>query len=471
MFWSSGLFVGRLGVNIGIFDSSSSVKMSSWALAAAFGGFASIVFAAPPDPMQLWQVTPEIDYTDPLFAGWDQIPVLKEVEIYNGVTENRTYAHHPELFAIGDKVYLIFSSAPVDEDSHGQDVWISTSDDGGMNWTPSYSLLPAAILPNQTDDLQTYKYWCDRGIAQRAWQALAFIHLPGPDEEGELYAIGQSGTRWCPGRFRSAGRIARRITFDGQPAGDPCWIEKNDLTESQLYAETIYGTEYGMKTCARACELNKRLIKPDEAPAWSPWLYNNELFAADDLHSMQEQTYAKWHDDEDSPTGGYWQRFWRDISGNDDNTQAVWVEYNEDPEGKGWYPQEIVQYGNQIFQTNIPDARTKQYLGELEGSGEHYLISNPKWNSTVRERQPLTLATADAGSGDQVYRAVGVLRTDARDDIVPDTRGGVKNNAHGFSYPTAVQVGDKLLVSYSENKENIWVSVVSVDDLPRAAAV
>lgn len=444
------------------------------AFIAAVASVGTLVSAAPPDPQTLWQVTPEIDYSDPLYAGWDQIPVVKEIEVYNGVAENRTYAHHPELFAIGDKVYLIFSSAPVDEDSHGQDVWISTSSDGGLSWTPSYSLLPAAILPNQTDSLQNYKYWCDRGVAQRAWQALAFIHLPSldpddDDDQGELYAIGQSGTRWCPGRFSSAGRIARRITFDGEPDAEPCWIEKNDLTDAQLYNETIYGTEYGMKTCARACELNKRLVKPNEAPAWSPWLYNNELFAADDVHSMQEQTYAVWHDDEDSPTGGYWQRFWRDISGEADNTMAVWVEYNEDKDGLGWYPRQIAQYGNQIFQTNIPDARTKQYLGELADSGEHYLISNPKFNATVRERQPLTLATSLGGSnGDQAYRAVGVLRTNARDDIVPDTRGGVKNNAHGFSYPTAVQVGDKLLVSYSENKENIWVSVVSIDDLPRA---
>lgn len=439
---------------------------------AVFGSLVSIVSAAPPDPLAVWQVTPEIDYTDPLFAGWEQIPVVTEVEVYNGVAENRTYAHHPELFAIGDRVHLIFSSAPVDEDSHGQDVWISTSGDGGHTWTPSTSLLPAAILPNQTDDVHNYKYWCDKGIAQRAWQALAFVHLPelpGAEEEGgdgELYVIGQSGTRWCPGRFASAGRIAQRITPDGgQPIGPPCWIEKNGYTDSQLYNETIYGTEYGMKDCRRACEINRHLIQPDEAPAWSPWLYNSALYAADGVHRMEEQTHAIWHDDSDSPTGGYWQRFWRDISSDADNTMAVWVEYNEDPRGRGWYPQAKSAHGNQIFQTNIPDARTKQIQGALKDTGENFIISNPKFNATVKERQPLTVALT--GKGEQVFRAAGVLRTDARDDIVPDTRGGVKNNAHGFSYPTAVQVGDTLLVAYSENKENIWVSVVNIDRLPR----
>lgn len=438
--------------------------LSTQSLVSLVVGFIALAKAIPPAPESLWQVTPEIDYSDHLYAGWDQIPTVKEVEVYNGVAHGRTYAHHPELFAIGETAYLIFSSAPVDEDSMGQDVWIATSKDAGLHWSSPYSILPAALLPNQTDDLQNYKYWCDLGIAQRAWQALTFVHLPGPGHDGELYAIGQSGTRWCPGSYAAAGRIARRITLDGKPAGDPCWIEKNEFTASELYNETIYGTKYGMKGCARACEINNVLRRPDEAPAWSPWLYNHVLYAADDVHSMQEQTHAVWHHDKSSPTGGYWQRFWRDISSSDENTLAVWVEYNEDRHGHGWYPRVLSQHGNQIFETNIPDAKTKQYLGVL-ADGDRYFVSNTKFNDTVLERQPLTLAISHGH--DQSYRSIGVLRTNASNEWVPDTRGGVKDHAHGFSYPTAVQIGAKLLVSYSENKENIWVSVVDVADLPK----
>lgn len=433
----------------------------------ALGGTTVLTLAAPPDPMTLWQVEPAIDYTDRYQAGWDLIPALSEIEVYNGVYHNRTYAHHPELFAIGETVYVIYSSAAIDEDSMGQDVWISTSEDGGFTWSEGFSLMPPAILPNQTGHPLDYAYWCEKEVAQRAWQALAFVHLPGKKkcDMGELYAIGQSGTRWCPGQFRTAGRIARKITFDGQIDGDPCWIWKNELTDSQLFNETVYGTEFGMKRCEREEEINARLVDPDEAPAWSPWLYNNGLFAADDLHRMEENTYSVWHEDDDSPTGGYWQRFWRDITSGDDNTQSVWVEYNEDPEGEDWYPKVLEQYGNQVFQTNIPDAMTKQYLGSLKGSGDRYFISNPKFNSTQRERQPLVMAMSRGD--EQIYRRAGVVRTRASEDFVPDTRDGLKGRAHGFSYPSAIQVGDNLLVAYSENKENIWVSVISVDDLPK----
>lgn len=37
-----------------------------------------------------WQVTPTIDYTDVLYAGWDQISVEKEILIYNGSAIGRT---------------------------------------------------------------------------------------------------------------------------------------------------------------------------------------------------------------------------------------------------------------------------------------------------------------------------------------------------------------------------------------------
>ena len=442
-------------------------KLSVWASGAALIAISRA--QSPPDPMSLWQVTPEMDVTDHLYAGWSQIPVVKEIEIYNGVSHNRTYAHHPELFAVGNTIHLSFSSAVIDEDSMGQDVRISTSTDGGMTWNQSYSLIPPALLPNQTE-VGNYTYWCTLGIAQRAWQALAFVQLPGSGYgEDEVFAIGQSGSRWCPASFRTAGRVARRIGLhDGQPISDPCWIEKNELTDLQLYNQTVWGTKYGMKYCDRAEEISAALREPDVAPAWSSWLYNNELFAADDIHSMQEQTHSVWFptSNHSSYRGekGYWQRFWRDISGADTITHNVWVEYNQNKTGEGWYPKVLSQHDNKIYQTNIPDANTKSWYGQLSDN-DRYFINNPKYNFTIRERQPLTLAMSRGSN--LAFKSVGVLRTKARDDIAPDTRSGLKSRAKGFSYPSAVQVGDRLLVAYSENKENIWVSVVDIADLPK----
>lgn len=409
-----------------------------------------------PEPNRLWQVTPEIDLTDELYAGWDPISVVKETEVYNGVAENRTYAHHSELFHLNTITYVAFSSAPVDEDSMGQDARISVSKDDGLTWSSPEIVVPAAMLPNQTDP-HDFKYWCDRHIVQRVWQPVSFVYL---EDEDNLYSIVLSASIGCPGNFQSAGRIAQRINKeDGKPDGHPCWLVKNAYTEAQRYNETIFGTEYGMKDCSNAKVLNARLDRPDKAPAWSSWLYNNKLYGADGVHDLQEQTHAIWVEDSSSKSGGYWQRFWRDISA-ENNTLAVWAEYNEDPEGDDWYPKVLQQHGNEIYQANIPDAKTKQHLGLLE-NGDRFLVSNPRYDPDL-DRQPLTIATSRGK--DQSYKNIGVLRTNASTVIAPETRDQYKN--HGFHYPSAIQIGSKLVVAYSENKENIWVSVVDVEQLP-----
>ena len=385
----------------------------------------------PPAANGIWQVAPPLDFNDALYAGWSQIAVVKEIEVSNGVQLCRTYAHHPHIFYLHDTVYLTFSSAPADEDSMGQDVRISVSKDRGLTWTHSNSLIPPAMLPSQTDP-RNFTYWCDRSIVQRAWQPIGFVHLP---EENELYAVGLSASEACPGGYQSAGKVAQRINKNGSAIGDPCWLLKNEYTTTQLYNETIFGTKFSMRDCEKKSVINSKLEEPDAVPAWGSWLYNHELYAADGRYNMQEQTFATWFDDDDSPTGGYWQRFWRDISATN-NSLAVWLEYNESPNGDNWYPRVLEQYGNAIYKTNIPDGKTKQFFGRWEPDGARYLVSNPRHNDDL-ERQPLTIATSRGK--DQVYKKAGVLRTNASRTIAPETRNGYKNL--GFQYPSTVQIG------------------------------
>ncbi|CZR57931.1 uncharacterized protein PAC_07821 [Phialocephala subalpina] len=414
----------------------------------------SVASILPPD--EYWQVTPPLNYSDVLYAGWDQIPVEKEVLIYNGTLIGRTYAHHPQLLAVGPSVYMVHSSAVIDEDSMGMELWGAMSHDGGYTWTPSHSILPAALLPNQTN-VANFSYWCNEAIWQRAIGGLAVLEV-----DSEIWGVGETTDFFCWGDIgsgtRGAGRIARQLsTVDGMPIGDPCWLNQNNWTYIELYNETVYGTEYGMKFCEKADEMNAQLVEPTKVPAWSAWLYNDQLYAANNWSSLQEVTHSVWIEQDDGP--GYWQRFWRDISPTN-NSMRVWWEMTYDKEGKDWYPGIEEAYGNKVYETNIPDAKTKQFLGVLDDKQSRYLISNPR-NNTELIRQPLTIAMS-RGS-DLSYKTVGVLRTNASDKIAPDTRD-YKNQ--GFSYPVAVQVGHTLVTAYSENKENIWVSVVNIDDLP-----
>lgn len=414
--------------------------------------------ATPPPPDSYWQVSPPINYNDSLYAGWPQINNTQDILVYNGTAENRTYAHHPELYysSATGTIFMAHSSAPIDEDSMGQDVWISVSQDNGLTWSPPHTILPAALLPNQTDT-RNFTYWCDASIWQRALQALTVVEV-----HDVVYTVGQTTDFYCWGDLgsgsKAAGRIARPVDSEGNATGDPCWLSMNEWTEVQLFNETIYGTEYGMQFCDDKDAINALLAEPAEVPAWGDWLYNHELYAADGVHYMQENTHAIWVSDNSSTSGGYWQRFWRDITATN-NTQSVWVETTANQTGGNWYPQVLAEYGNQIFQTNIPDAKTKQFLGLLD-SGDRYFVSNPR-NNTDLVRQPLTVALS-RGS-DLAYTRIGVLRTGADPNPAPDTRD-YKNV--GFSYPSAIQVGESLVVAYSEDKQNIWVSLVGVEDLP-----
>lgn len=405
----------------------------------------------------LWNVSPPIDYNDTLYAGWSQLNFSAEIEIYNGISANRTYAHHPELYSRPNTsdVYIIHSSGLIDEDAMGQQIWFSQSQDGGFTWTPSHMVLPSALLPNQTQELN-FSYWCNEGIQQRAVDALAIL-----DYDDILYAVGQTTDFWCAGTLGSgnhaAGQYARPIYYNGTIAGDPCWIQKNNWTDYVRYNETLYGYKYNMQDCPNVEALRSLLQQPQEVPAWSDFVLNNDLYAADDLHSVQENTNAVW-----LPSVGVWQRFWRDVTATN-NSERVWVEYSTT--GEDWYPVVLEAYGNEIYETDIPDAKTKQFLlalpSDTDGDASRVFVSNPRYNTELI-RQPLTIATS-RGEGLEPFTGIGVLRTNASDDIAPDTRD-YKNQ--GFSYPSATRVGDNIVVGYSENKQNIWVSVISISDLP-----
>lgn len=318
----------------------------------------------------------------------------------------------------------------------GMELWGAISHDSGHTWSDSHPILPAALLPNQTN-VANFSYWCNEAVWQRAIGGLAVLEL-----DSEIWAVGETTDFYCWGDVGSgtkgAGRIARQISSaDSSTIGDPCWMIQTDWAYVTLYNETIYGTEYGMKFCERADELNAMLDEPSKVPAWSSWLYDNELYAANSITSLQEVTHSVWIQGEGEK--GYWQRFWRDISATN-NSMRVWVEVTFDEEGTDWYPVLEEQYGNkvgatlrrmvgdfdptQVYETNIPDAKTKQHLGALSGGADRYLISNPR-NNTELIRQPLTIAVSRGE--DLSYKYVGVLRTNASDNIVPDTRGKPKH--------------------------------------------
>ncbi|KAF2102798.1 hypothetical protein NA57DRAFT_52350 [Rhizodiscina lignyota] len=436
----------------------SSFKMlTTFAVFCLYSLLIPPISASPPPADSYWKVSPPIDVNDRLYAGQPQLPATHKL-IYNASQVGRTYAHHTMLRAVGNTVYLIHSTAAVDEDQQSEETWTSVSNDGGETWSETRVLLPQALLPNQTSP-EDYIYWCERKVWQRAIAPDSIVEV-----DGEVYGVGQTAVFMCPdgkNNFRKgAGRIARVIDRYGRPSGGACWVTKNNWTDEVQFDKTVYGQEWGMQWCKHAREIEAILDDPPEIPMDSDYLYNNDFFAIDGKHEMEEVTHGLWIKDRSvRPYGGYWQRFWRDGSDEDLFTGRVWVEYAYDKLGRDWYPKKPESH--KIYETNIPDRGSKQYLGRL-GNGDRYLVHNPRYNASCFsqcDREPLVVSMS-RGS-DLSYRSAGVVRTNASSHKIP----GMSKNP-GFSYPSAVEVDGRLLVGYSENKENIWLTLVDVDNLP-----
>lgn len=118
---------------------------------------ANRIAASPSCRTKLWEV-PAPDPSDPRTAGWPILDVTHRTKVYDGAALKRTYAHHPIIQAFGDTVILIHSSAEMDEDAMGQEVWSSISHDGGKTWSEPGTIIGSAVLADQTD-LHDFSYW------------------------------------------------------------------------------------------------------------------------------------------------------------------------------------------------------------------------------------------------------------------------------------------------------------------------
>lgn len=106
---------------------------------------------------KLWDV-PAADPSNAMTVGWRILDVTARTKVYDGASLGRTYAHHPIIQAFGKTVVLIHSSAEIDEDAMGQEVWSSISHDGGSTWSEPGPIIGPAVLVNQTD-LHDFSYW------------------------------------------------------------------------------------------------------------------------------------------------------------------------------------------------------------------------------------------------------------------------------------------------------------------------
>ncbi|KAH7098406.1 hypothetical protein BKA62DRAFT_660715 [Auriculariales sp. MPI-PUGE-AT-0066] len=436
-------------------SNSHSVTMSPTYifLAFAFGGV--IAALQPPDPMSLYTSTTPLDPNDPIMAGLPLLPNVTHLQVHGGYDVGRTYAHHAITEFFDDTLYVAWSSGSVDEDQMGQQSWF-VKGQLASNWKldvhSSRLMLPSALLSNQTVELN-YTYWCQQDIAQRAAQPNAFLKF-----NGSVYGVSETWDIQCTNAgtskyTRSAGRFVLPVSDD---ASTGCWLVQTEWYARHKWNETMVTTVL----CPQPfrSQFAALLDRPHNMPFTHYQLTNaGTYYASDVAHAVQEVTKAVWFNDDTSTGAGYWQRFWRDVSGA--NSLVTWVEFSTN--GLDWLPAVVTSGSNGIIPSNVPDSNTKTFFGAvtIACGPVTYIVHNPQYYPSTRWRQPLSISVAH----DRVhFDSEHVIRTNASLTWVPDTRN-VKRV--GLSYPHATVAGDELIVAYSENKENIWLTRIPLQSL------
>ena len=114
-------------------------------------------------------------------------------------------------------------------------------------------------------------------------------------------------------------------------------------------------------------------------------------------------------------------------------------------DGKTWGP---------MFMTDFPDSMSRVYAGRLP-DGRFYLIGNsfPK----LLDRMHLMISISEDGAKfSKMYTLVD-------HPTAQRVKGTLK--VHGHAYPCGLVDGDRLLVGYSVNKEDIECGIVELADL------
>jgi len=329
------------------------------------------------------------------------------------------YQHHSQLAKFKGRYYLAWSNGFGDEEAPGQQILIASSVDG-LQWTP-----PAPVLPRQAkenlvhncvgllgtaDELLLYS-WSE--VAERAAAVPGMHRIEPATSRVDLYAS-RDGKQWAlrtprlvlPGKSHAAMFEAPR------PASDGTFL--------------CGGAQSGPVVFRWKAD---RLAEPPEVVRVPP--------APDASFPYGEATWYQARD-------GLLVMFWRDES----QSCRLFVNFSID-HGRTWSAPII---------SDIPNSMQRVYAGAIS-DGRVYLLNDA--NPRLLDRRQLTIALSNDGrSFDRIWMLI--------DDPTRQRHPGLLK-AHGWQYPCALADGDRLLVAYSVNKEDIECGVLDLAAVPAAA--
>ena len=350
------------------------------------------------------------------FAGQGVIPMcdMQRHSVFKSSPELGTYNHHQCIVKWKDEYWCGWDNGFIDEDAPGQRTFLSRSKDGA-SWSERILLTDGDADGGMLRVLG--------GLYPRGDKMYAFIqemwNVVKADEPGmtildarktsfrnDLW-VTSNGTDW---------ELVRKSMLDVHIT-----FEKPRLTEEgRLLLPTTLHTTWGPGM----------ILWPGDDPEETPQIIE---IPHSGTHGEGTFPYAQasWYTDDD---GRIWS-WWRDESA----TGYLWVALSEDG-GQSW---------SQARRSNFPNSMSRVFAGRLS-DGRFYLMGNA--TRLLLERNFFALALSDDGA--KFNKVFQLVSTPTRQ------RFGGQLKCHGFQYPSCLVDGDKLLATYSVNKEDIEVGII-----------
>ncbi len=332
--------------------------------------------------------------------------------VYTGQGDAGTYNHHSAITKFNGRYVLAWSNGIVDESTSGQRILLSWSDDA-QDWSTAQCIVPGDVAANIMRQVAGLMPWDEKLVLYYVTRECI---LDPTQAGGRHYKDGAFSLDAC---VTSDGENWE--TYSGLVTGNVWMFEEPRLTQAGtwLAAGTVAG------------------------PVVYRWPKNDPLGEPEIIalqQSDEEGVFpageASWYQTDEERIWMYW----RDEAGS----LRLYVSVSDD-DGQTWTGPLL---------SDFPDSVSRVRAGRLP-DGRYYLIGNSYPH--LYNRIHLMISISDDGAKfHTMYTLVG-------DPTAQRVKGLLKN--HGYQYPNDVIDGDKMLVSYSVNKEDIECGIVDTTTL------
>ena len=354
------------------------------------------------------------------FSGQGVVPVheMEKHYVFKTTTQLGTYNHHQNIVKWKGEYWCSWDNCMVNEEWPGQRTFISHSKNG-ETWSERILVADGDEEKGMLRNCGCLYAGQDRlyAIIQEKWD---MVHATAPSMSAhekmsyrnDLWAS-SDGVRW---------ECIERGFIDAK------WVLENlRLTnEGRLMGPiTTHGLAPGVA------------LWPGDDPAVKPQIiefpyegHPGNYFAGHD-EGLFLYGEASWYTDADN-------RIWmwhRDESGS----TVLGVAISEDG-GRTW---------SEVMRSNFPDSMSRVFAGTLT-DGRYFLVGNQ--TCVFMDRNFFAISLSDDGA--KYGKMYQLIKPPVRQRF----QGHLK--CHGYQYPSCLADGDKLLIVYSVNKEDIECGIV-----------